>query len=104
MALAAGGAHACGLDAGGIAYCWGSTDGGVLGNGQDANGQQLTPQPVSGGLRFATIAAGIGGTTCGIAVDGNTWCWGPNGSGALGSPHASGIFASAIPVRVYGQE
>ena len=104
VALAVGGSHACALDAAGIAYCWGSTGGGVLGDGQDGGNPRLTPRAVLGELRFASIASGGGGTTCGITASGNTWCWGPNNGESLGSPDAAGTFVSGVPVRMYGQE
>ena len=104
VALAVGARHACGLDAAGIAYCWGSTDGGALGDGQDGINSSPTPHAVLGGLHFGSIASGGGGTTCGITTAGNTWCWGYNNGGSLGSPDAAGTFASGVPVRMYGQE
>ncbi len=70
--------HTCGLIAGGQAFCWGSARFGQLGDGT-GNGIQGTdrflPEPVVGGLSFTTLAAGAG-RTCGIATDGNTYCWG----------------------------
>ena len=105
VTLAVGGGHACGLDASGVAYCWGSAAGGQLGDGRDGNGSSSPiPQPVLGGLRFSSLATGLGGTTCGITLDGNTWCWGPNNGESLGSPDAVGTYASGVPVRLYGQE
>lgn len=70
--------HTCGLIAGGQAFCWGSAWFGQLGNG--AGGLSLgidlfLPEPVLGGLSFTSLAAGAG-RTCGIATDGNTYCWG----------------------------
>jgi alpha-tubulin suppressor-like RCC1 family protein len=105
VTLAVGGGHGCGLDAAGVASCWGSTSGGQLGDGRGGEGSSgPIPRPVLGGLHFASIASGLGGTTCGITLAGNTWCWGPNNTESLGSPDAAGTYASGIPVRVYGQE
>lgn len=94
--IAAGGAHTCGLTADGTAYCWGENAGGQLGVGNNVS-SSATPLPVSGGLAFASIAAGES-HTCGITRSGSLYCWGWNldnqlGSGTPGTP-------SAVPVPV----
>jgi len=55
-AVNVGGLFSCGRTTTGAAYCWGSGDTGELGNGS-TNGQ-LLPVAVTGGLVFATVAAG----------------------------------------------
>lgn len=80
--LAVGSEHVCGLDGDGVAYCWGSNAFGQLGDAT-SGGQVLTPQPVTGGLRFASLTAGEE-FTCGIGSDGAAYCWGSNRSGWLG--------------------
>ncbi len=70
--------HTCGLIAGGQAFCWGSARFGQLGDGTGGLSpgiDRFLPEPVLGGLSFTTLAAGAG-RTCGIATDGNSYCWG----------------------------
>lgn len=67
----------CGLDGGGLAWCWGSNAHGQLGNGGGPD--SVEPVPVSGGQHFVTLAVGRLGA-CG-AVPGTAvycWGWGPN--------------------------
>ena len=66
--------HACGITAAGEAYCWGSNGLGRLGDGTSVPFSRV-PVPVTGGLRFLDLDAGLA-ATCGIATDGNTYCWG----------------------------
>lgn len=88
--LAAGVNHACGLDEGGRAWCWGANDEGQLGDGS------RTPHagaPVEGAVRFARIAAGLS-HSCGLDADGQLWCWGANLSGQLGG---GGVDDRSVP-------
>lgn len=81
-----GGEHACGATPGGTAYCWGRNHRGQLGDGTTVDGMgegTLEPVFVSGGHRFRSLAAG-GDFTCGITFEGDTYCWGANGTGQLG--------------------
>ena len=76
--LSAGGSHTCGLTADGTAYCWGLNADGELGNGQVyGSGNVATPQPVTGGLKFASVTAGQS-HTCGVTRSGSAYCWGVN--------------------------
>ena len=70
---------ACGRVADSSAACWGD---GPLGDG--TYDSSATPVPVSGGLRFAELAAGAN-FACGRQVSGDVWCWGRNGLGQLGT-------------------
>jgi alpha-tubulin suppressor-like RCC1 family protein len=89
-ALTAGYNHSCGLGPGGVPYCWGLNAFAALGVGS-IGGSALNPVvPSTGGVVFASIAAG-GYHTCGLTAAGETWCWGWNaegqtGIGAVGSP------------------
>lgn len=80
--IVVGGDHTCGLVEGGQAFCWGSNDFGELGVPGQAGG---SPEPiaVAGEQRFERIAAGLN-RTCGLTDDGQAFCWGSNGHGALG--------------------
>jgi alpha-tubulin suppressor-like RCC1 family protein len=83
--LSAGGLHSCALTPDGAAYCWGSGAQGQLGNNSSGVGVRLdVPTPVSGGLAFDSLDAG-GLHTCGVASGGAVYCWGSDGSGALGT-------------------
>jgi alpha-tubulin suppressor-like RCC1 family protein len=87
----------CALGAGEVgvqisnAYCWGSNWGGALGVGE-VEGPEICsyaspcsrrPVVVSGGLVFASIAAGVS-HLCALTSDGAGYCWGSNRVGQLG--------------------
>ena len=93
--------HTCGLDANGIAYCWGWNNLGALGN----NAQEFTSIPVrvnppvgESSLRFSSISAGFS-QTCGISTNHNAYCWGDNQNGALGNG-TDPLSYTNIPVAV----
>jgi len=105
------GGFACGLTAGGEAFCWGVNQPPtrVLGTTaapdrcdtltRYAHGHGVEcstrPVPVVGNLRFRQLATG--GHTCALSTDGVAYCWGPNESGQLGN----GTTASSVePVPV----
>jgi len=96
--LTTGGSHACGLTAGGAAYCWGWNGDGELGIGTFGQ-SSATPLAVSGGLTFTSISAGYG-YTCGLTRSGSAYCWGVNGDDQLGNGIEHG--SSAVPVPVAG--
>lgn len=81
VAVTAGSAHTCALDAGGQAQCWGANDRGQLGAGSRTD--QPRPTPVRSDLRFSALTAGES-HTCGLAGGGVPLCWGQNLSGQLG--------------------
>ena len=76
-----GSQHTCGLDADGLAYCWGHNHEGQLGNGSTADG--LIPIEVAGALKFAALSAGTA-LTCGVTSGGQGYCWGWNAFGGVG--------------------
>ena len=95
--VSAGHRLTCGVTTDSLAYCWGDNSAGGLGNGSRTGPERCDtedvvegipcstrPVAVSGGLRFAQIAAGSG-YACGVtSTDRRAWCWGVNGSGQLG--------------------
>lgn len=86
-ALAVGQDHTCGLSPGGAAYCWGDNYYGQLGNGIATSSPEIPwpyPQPVLGGLSFASLSAGYS-ATCGLDPNGATYCWGLNIFGIFGN-------------------
>lgn len=75
--LVSGGDFFCGLDADGLAWCWGANERGQLGNGGTLN--SADPVRVAGGLRFSRLSAGRDDgarRVCGIADDSELFCWG----------------------------
>jgi hypothetical protein len=69
---------ACGLDAEGAAWCWGT---GPTGNGTFDPSE--SPVPVAGEHEFVELAV-TGTAACGRKAVGEVWCWGRNDSGQLG--------------------
>ena len=65
--------HLCGLDGGGVAYCWGYNYNGQLGDSTTIN--RFQPMPVAGDLTFLSISA-THDFTCGLATGGTVYCWG----------------------------
>ena len=100
ISLSTGGAHACGLDINGNAYCWGGRDGGRMGNGMRGEPwtHSFVPVLVAGGLTFTDIATG-GDHVCAIAQDGGAWCWGYNSRGQLGT---GDFLERLVPTKVSG--
>ena len=112
--ISAGGAHTCGLTAGGSAYCWGSNDSNQLGVSSrplsecgitalratklvpDSVACTAMPTAVAGGFLFTTISSG-GAHTCGLVGDGAAYCWGANDYGQLGNGSTT---PSDVPVPV----
>jgi alpha-tubulin suppressor-like RCC1 family protein len=114
--------HTCGVTTDGAAYCWGFGNGGVLGadaatmlaSNCELHGwgwNCLTPVPVSGGLIFTSVSAGVS-VTCGLTATGALYCWGANfgqlGIGTTEGPERcpdgeGGEYScSHIPVAVAG--
>ena len=94
--IAAGANHACGVDVGGVAYCWGLNSSGQLGDSSSTD--RYAPHVVARGLSFASVTAG-GAHTCGILTDSTVYCWGANGSGQLGN---GSVNADSAPHAVTG--
>jgi len=86
--LGAGFNSTCGLDAGGLARCWGNNTYFQLGAATTltCGGLPCSPSPtaVAGGHRFTQLTAGHL-HNCGLDGTGQAWCWGNNQNGALGS-------------------
>lgn len=83
-----GAAHACGLTAGGTAYCWGANFDGELGTGNNVSTATPTAVNTSVVSQFSSIAAGTN-FTCGIDLAlQHAYCWGANVYGSLGTGSA----------------
>ena len=75
--LVSGGDFFCGLDAGGLAWCWGANDQGQLGNGTTLDSPDAVQ--VVGDRHFTRLSAPIDGNgrrVCGIADGSELFCWG----------------------------
>lgn len=96
--VSAGRVHTCGITTGGAAYCWGKGGEAQLGDGTTTNNNSTTPVPVSGGLSFASVSAGVF-HSCGVAASGIAYCWGNGDWGKLGN---GGTASSSTPVPVSG--
>jgi alpha-tubulin suppressor-like RCC1 family protein len=106
--LEAAGAHTCGLNPSGAAYCWGWNRYGQLGDGTGgtpAATDRLVPLPVATALTFSALTGG-GAHTCGVTISGNAYCWGANNFGQLGDGADLGgdpfLLESVFPVPVIG--
>ncbi len=80
------GVAGCGMTFTQVMYCWGA--GGLTGDGTST--PRPTPVLVSmpAGVTFVTFATGVD-HTCALTTAGAAWCWGYNGTGALGDGTAT---------------
>lgn len=76
-------------------YCWGNNTAGELGNGE-LSVTRPAPFPIAGAIDFQSISAGMN-FACGVAVNGDAYCWGKGDLGQLGG---GGQLSSVLPVRV----
>jgi len=90
-----GNEHACARDTGGSVSCWGLGQDGQLGSTPLASCPtntfavpcRLTPTPIAGTVKFASLAA-EGAQTCGVTTTGALMCWG------------KGVYTSSVPFTV----
>lgn len=83
-----GGASACALMAGtGQIRCWGDNGVGELGNNNPSMTFSRVPVGVSGPGSWISLAtaSGAGNTNCAVDSSFQTWCWGDNAAGELGT-------------------
>jgi alpha-tubulin suppressor-like RCC1 family protein len=97
--VSAGDLYTCGVSNAGAAYCWGENNVGQLGIG--ISGEQTSPVPVVGGLKFSVVSAGER-HSCGITTASPAYCWGSDSAGALGDGTATG--SDSAPVAVLGSQ
>jgi alpha-tubulin suppressor-like RCC1 family protein len=94
--VSAGGTHSCGVTADNRAYCWGGNGFGELGIGARDEVDHPTPVPVTGGLTFRQVRAGLA-STCGVTLTDRAYCWGDNGEGQVGDGSKTNR-SSPVPV------
>jgi hypothetical protein len=97
--ISAGDGTTCALTPAGAAYCWGRNAVGMTGTGA-TDTIVTTPLPVQGGISFRSIDVGDR-QVCGVSATYEAYCWGANGTGALGNGTTTN---SAAPVRVSGAQ
>lgn len=106
--IVTGNQYTCGLGTDSRAYCWGADFMGQLGDSVPDHTfafGRATPAPVAGGHDFIAIFAGpLADNTCGVAVDGTSWCWGnyveSDAASTTVDCRIGGSRCSPVPVRV----
>lgn len=92
-----GTAIACGISEG-QAWCWGSDEGGLLGNGPElGDSSQPTRVVMPPDTTFTRIAVGDR-QACALDSIGSAWCWGADGDGQLGNGASAGNQEVPSPV------
>ncbi len=89
--------HTCAVKTDGSAWCWGRNHYGQLGVGTTVD--RSLPTQVSGftsGIAQITNQVNV---TCALKSDGSAWCWGYNGSGAIGDGTTTNRL---VPTQVSG--
>ena len=83
--------HSCGIDVDGVVYCWGMNNHGQIGTGYHYyNSKYATPQEINLDYSSNELPPAMQVSTgyyhsCGIFEDMNTYCWGYNQYGQLGT-------------------
>lgn len=99
--ISTGDNYSCAIANDGLAYCWGLGTSGQLGNNNTINMSVPTPIYMDGVLKGLTIKSISTGafSTCAIASDNLSYCWGKNNISQLGNNSNVDVF---VPVRVLG--
>jgi alpha-tubulin suppressor-like RCC1 family protein len=83
LAVSAGGAHTCALDADGQIWCWGANDQGQLGTPPSADQSAPVAVVLPNGAAARAVSAGEA-HTCAVDTTNRLVCWGANDHGQLG--------------------
>lgn len=109
--LSASNSHVCGVTPAGLAWCWGESNFGELGNGRPQTATcasmtdstcysfSLRPTAVQGGLTFRQVTSGEL-STCGVTTSDALWCWGAMDVGASEPGYYATWKVSRAPARV----
>ena len=81
--IGAGQTASCALNVTGDVYCWGQNVEGELGNAMNNSQDKFVPVGVVGGVTFGKLFVGAI-SSCGIAITGDTYCWGGDAAGEIG--------------------
>lgn len=96
VSLRAYGDHTCGVDDGGVVWCWGRDDWGQVGDGRRAAATAV-PTRVEG---ISAVGVWVGETmSCAGGRDGSLWCWGRNDWGQLGDGSTVSPRVRAVKVK-----
>lgn len=99
VAIASGGQSSCAVQADGGVKCWGSNEGGVLGDGTTTD----SPYPVAVPGLAGVVELAIGqGHACALLANGSVRCWGLNFAGQLGDGTTSNRLAPTDVVGLAG--
>lgn len=99
VAVSAGGFFTCGRRASGRLYCWGADTFGAIGNGAP-NANVSSPVEVAGGHTDWRQVSSGNDHVCARRATGRLYCWGDDGTGAVGN--GSGTQSPSSPVEVAG--
>ncbi|WP_147463449.1 RCC1 domain-containing protein [Cellulomonas triticagri] len=94
--VAAGRNHAVALGSDGLAYAWGDSTFGQLGNGTTTRSLVPVPVRVPGGVTFTAVSVGLNHSLA-LGTDGLTYAWGNGSDGRLGNGTTA---SSSVPVPV----
>jgi alpha-tubulin suppressor-like RCC1 family protein len=105
--IAVGQVSVCALSTAGLAYCWGASPDGQLGNGSSGGN---VPYPVA--VTTSELPAGVvwvqlssaGSNSCALASNGTAFCWGFNAHGQVGDNNsgANVLIPTAVTVGSTG--
>lgn len=92
--------YSCAIVAGGAVYCWGTNNEGQLGVPTNGGTSNPNPTPMQVTLPAAATQITLGFFhACALLVNGQSWCWGQNFYGQLGTLTNSGTFNRAVPAN-----
>ena len=92
--------QSCGMSSGAV-YCWGHNSKGELGTGDTVHHWSPVASEVPSGVTFTSVVVASVGVSCALSTTGAAYCWGYNGTGALGTGSSSPAY-STDPLLVTG--
>lgn len=101
--ISAGYSHSCALTSEGVVACWGSNTWGELGVPgvpQSLTPVRIVPPPLLERKVLTNVSAGYG-TTCAVAADGTTSCWGWQGETDITGKIAAGTVVQVSVGRAH---
>lgn len=96
IAVSVASGHTCALHSTGNAYCWGDNVVGMIGDGTTTLTSVPTAVVMPAGVRFTAVATATR-SSCGLAENGDAYCWGDNVNNGIGSATA---IKSLTPLKV----